>query len=337
MTDATDIEDIEDIENDDLLYFNGINGATGEYGVTPMAAQQLANFIAQQEDPKNIDELTKKHQDSTEDHLGVKEGLDAANLAETGWGVIFADTADPAIQEALHLLLDLRREQAGPYFKIFAGDDHGYRTHDDPEKRDTKSKFLARYGVGPGPVDPSVGVPYYLLIVGSPEEIPYEFQYQLDVQFAVGRIHFDDLKDYEQYARSVVAVERGEVKLPRQVSFFGVANNNDRATQLSTRDLIEPIIEKLTTIIKTGNGNQDDFGDWQIRHFIRQEATKANLTRLLGGDQTPALLFTASHGVEFPKGHERQTTDQGALMCQDWPGPRRWRKPISEDHYFAGH
>jgi len=306
--------------NEELLYFNGVNGATGEYGLPPMTGEELSKFIQGEAPPENLAELKFRHQQQDRRHLGVKEGVDPKNLAEAGWGVIFAHDADLAVKEALSELLDLRREQAGPYFKTYEGPD-GYRPNEP------KPKFLARHGAGPGPADPEK-VPYYLLIVGSPEAIPYRFQYQLDVQYAVGRIHFETLQEYANYARSVVQVETGAVKLPRQASFFGVANPDDKATNLSTEHLVQPLSKKL----KKGQS------DWKVSAFLKDKATKARLGRLLGGDQTPALLFTASHGMEFPLGDKRQISHQGALLCQDWPGPNEWRGqgPITQDFYFAG-
>jgi hypothetical protein len=302
---------------EDLLTFNGVNGATGEYGLPPMTATELSRLLHGEEKPENLAELRFRQQQKDSRHFGVREGVDPKKLDQAGWGVIFAHDADPAVREALAPLLDLRREQAGDLFKIYekAG---GYRFGE------AKSKFLARLGVGPGPADPRK-VPYYLLLVGSPEVIPYRFQSQLDVQYAVGRLHFDRVEDYARYAASVVAAESGKARLPRRMSFFGVENADDGATRLSTQSLVQPLREHLRRARP----------DWQMSDFLRGDATKANLTRLLGGGETPALLFTASHGLEFPLGDPRQRSQQGALLCGDWPGPEAWRRPIPQDFYFA--
>ena len=304
------------------LFFNGVNGATGEYGLPPMTGDELARFITGEARPENLNELRYRHRQETERHLGLREGLDPDKLSEAGWGVVFSYGADPAVKEALSELLALRAEQAGPFFKVYEGP-AAYRPGE------SKTAFLARHGAGPGPADPNK-VPYYLLLVGSPQEIPYQVQYELDVQYAVGRLHFETLDEYASYARSVVLAERGEVRLARRVSFFGVSNPDDRATRATTDRLIEPLHNRLK-----GGGGPDG---WEAVAALREGATKAHLAELLGGPQTPALLVTGSHGLEFPLGDPRQVAHQGALLCQDWPGPEEWRGQgaVPQDHYFCG-
>ena len=306
------------------LYFNGIDGASGDYLLPPLTTEDISK-IAQGEklDKDHLAELQTRHS-STGAVMGVREGIDPTKLAETGWGVIFAyeDQARvPEIKEALGELLDLRREQATlhhqHYYREFTGPD-AYRP------QESKPDFLARHGMGPGPADPDK-VPYYLLIVGDPGTIPYRFQYQLDVQYAVGRIHFDTLEEYAQYARSVVEAETGKASLSRRAAFFGVRNPDDHATNLSADEMVKPLADELA----------GEWADWSVQTRLKDQATKAQLARLLGGDDTPTLLFTASHGMGFPNGHERQLRHQGALLCQDWPGPDKWRKGIPEDFYFS--
>lgn len=306
------------MDENDLLYFNGVNGATGDYGLPPMSADDMTAFIRGEARPENLDELIYRHQQRDMQHLGVKEGVDPKDLAQAGWGIIFAHGADPAIKEALTDLIKLRQAQAGPYFRLYEGGD-GFRPNDN------KRTFLARHGAGPGPADPDK-VPYYLLIVGGPEDISYQAQYQLDVQYVVGRIAFDTLDEYERYAKSVVSAETGQLKLAREFSMFSVSNASDRATNLSHQHLMQPLYDYF----------KKDQPEWKVNLFGEEAATKAQLARLLGGDQTPALLFTTSHGVEFPLGDQRQIPHQGALLCQDWPGPYQWRGEIPQDFYFAG-
>ena len=301
----------------EYLYFNGVNGSRGEYDLPPMTPQQLAQIIAGEKiDEGLLNELKQRRQA----HFRVMEGVDPKKLAQAGWGVIFAarDEQVPALREALGELLTHRQNQAGERYREYVRG-KGYRPGE------SKNKFLARHGAGPGVVDPEV-VPYYLLIVGDPASIPYRFQNQLDVQYAVGRIHFDTLDEYAQYARSVVQSETGRLALPRQAAFFGVRTPGDRATEMSADHMIKPLATKMAA----------GYPDWSVRTIMGEGATKSQLGRLMGGDETPALLYTASHGMGFDLGDSRQLPHQGALLCQDWPGPGTWRQAIPPDFYFSG-
>lgn len=306
---------------DATVLLNGVNGADGGYLTPELSIEQVARLARGEKlDAEHFEELRHRHESAVES-FGVAFGIDPQDLAQAGWGVVFAYGADAAVLDALKPLLDHRRAQAGDRYKEYGGV-AGYRSGD------TARAWLARdpRKKAPGPVDPRK-VPYYLLLVGDPEAMPFRFQYELDVNYAVGRIHFDTLAEYERYASSVVAAEEDSLdRAPRRATFFGVRNKADRATQLSADHLVKP----LTAALSAGNGDS-----WKIETYLADDAAKAKLKGLLATADPPTILFTASHGMGFPKGDARQAAHQGALLCQDWPGPLGHRGQIPPEFYFS--
>ncbi len=302
---------------DDVLILNGLNGETGEYFTPPMSrAEAQERALGRTESKDHLTDL-RWRKDRKEGHLGVKEGVDPTKLLEAGWGVIFAPGTPEGVKDALRPLLNFRKSQAGDLYREISG-------AAAPQPGETKFEFLQRSNAGGGgAVDPK-RMPYYLMLVASPEEISYEFQYQIDVQYAVGRLHFETPREYAHYAASVVAAERGEVVLPRRAIYFGVQNPNDKSTLLSNQYLLGPLAE----------WTKQDQSAWTVNAVQAEAATRARLAGLLGGEETPAFLFTASHGMGLPPGHKAQERLGGALCCQDWPGPGTTGK--TRDYYFAG-
>jgi hypothetical protein len=231
---------------------------------------------------------------------------DDFRMSQAGWGVIFATSADPRVYDALEPLLQLRKEQfsgeRSGLYKEFVGP-AGYR------EGETHLEFLSRKGVGPSFQDPS-RVPNYLLIVGDPGEIPFEFQYGLGVQYYVGRIHFDNLEGYKHYANTVVGLEKHRTQERPNVLFFGPQHFGDQATKLTTRYLLQPLRETLSK----------RYPGLKVRIAEGEDATKKTLLSFLTKSESPQLLFLAGHGMMTASGHEKQQAIQGSVLCADWPG-----------------
>jgi hypothetical protein len=233
------------------------------------------------------------------------------NVGELGWAVVFAED-DPdrmAIAEALAPLLEHRREQTKARFSRFAF---------DVVAGETAQSFLARNGASTRPGASGEPMPYYLLIVGSPERIPFEFQYGLDTHYAVGRLYFEGtdsletLLMYARYARSVVDAESGRWALRREAVIFNPVPEGDTASVAAHQTLVTPLLEGLRRPDVAPEG-------WETTPVVKELATRDRLLRLLGGSHRPSLLVAVAHGLSFPMDKpERQYDEQGAILCADW-------------------
>jgi hypothetical protein len=117
----------------------------------------------------------------------VRDIKDPNDLAEAGWGVV-RPRLRPIDPQAMQPLLELREQQAGDLFKVFD-------ESSAPAPGEPAVKWIHRNGATLDVVDPYKAIPYFLLLVRSPESITFESQYTLDMYWAVGRLLFPEPDD----------------------------------------------------------------------------------------------------------------------------------------------
>ncbi len=215
------------------------------------------------------------------------------DLSKARWGLIFASSgAQSQILPYLQPLIALRRQQLGEEVPTYVR-----------PSGQSGINFLKKYGETLGTIRPQK-LPYYLLIVADPYDIPFEFQYQLSLSRAVGRIWFPELGDFKSYAEAVRKAETEGVERPRQARFF--STEHDETTTILGKELVNP----LHLVLK------ENFPTWQTMTYRGRAASKRRLQSLLGGSQTPGLLLVACHGKSYSDlAFEEQRKLRGALLC----------------------
>jgi hypothetical protein len=250
-------------------------------------------------------------------------------LSEAGWCLLLPSDADPAIGEALQPLIDLRRSQVGndQLFQVFEG------PRGVAPKQSAAAWATGRNVSLSAPVNPLKGVPYYMLIAGPPSRISFDFQAQLDLGWAVGRLAFDNVEDYASYAQKVVEYEKGNApKRKKRTAVWVPRNPLDVATPLLAGSIVPEFLGELTP----GTPPIGKARGFELSTFVGDgQATKARLLDIIRGNRDvgpPALLFTGSHGVEWSIDDPVvQRERQGAIVTQEWTRG----KPLEEAHYFA--
>jgi hypothetical protein len=304
--------------NDGPICVNGIDAISGDYLLSPLSAEEIAKrALGESVDRASIQALRRRRRSLEATHLGLPAGVDACDPRQAGWGLVLDTRESIAVRAALDQLVAHRREQVGEARCIVL----------DYRPGELRRDWLIRHGVAPGSVQPTK-VPYYLLLVGEPELIPFSFQTALSVEYAVGRICFETAEEYRRYVESVIEYEHAPtVERDRRVAFFATRHSFDRATQLSADSLAGPLAADESGIVASRG--------FATEQLIGAGADKSALLRLITGtahERRPALCFTATHGMGWPLGHQHQLERQGALLCQDWQGRGSMR---TEDYLAA--
>jgi hypothetical protein len=303
------------------IFLNGLNPVTGEYLVPPLDERTAADAAAagKQTHPA----VAQMHDNLTRKTLGLPFPLQPEKIEDSGWGIVTHAQEDPAVLKALDPLFQHRLKQINNDRTVKKLTYNGEKFVD----------WLAGNGVAPGTVRPDK-VPFYLLIVGDPDRIPFEFTQLLDIEYAVGRLHLDSSADYALYAQSVVDYETNLAATNnKEVIFFGTQHINDMATQLSCQSLVTPLADGIDGAPGVAQALQ-----FQSLKLLGPQATKAALLPILSrpkGQNPPALIFSATHGIGWPLGDARQADQQGSLVCGEWKGLGFSPLPFPPDTYLA--
>jgi hypothetical protein len=316
---------------DELPVPMGVRVDTGK-ACPPLTADEAA-IIAAPSDKKQAVRAAQAARVGNVTVYAPNEDVDDANdLTQTGWAVVFASDADPGIKQQLQPLLDLRQKQVaagaipgGPtLFKVFEGTDPaigGVLIEDGvPQEADD---WAAQHGVSLNFAVVPKKVPYYLLIVGSPERIPFKFQTDFKQQWLVGRLHFDDIADYGRYAAAVVAYETAPyTPIVKNAAGWVTSNPGDVPTMVLSQAIcgdFQATDGNADTLLGAKRGFSFDLSS-------NAAATKARLGEILAGkcaSGRPAIIFTGSHGAEFTPpiaaaDADAQKRTQGALITQEY-------------------
>lgn len=133
-------------------------------------------------------------------------------------------------------------------------------------------------------------IPYYLLICGTPDKVPWELQYVLNAHYAVGRIHLAE-PELENYITALRSDWKGSTANTKRALVWAVNLGGDDITTLMRNVIAAKIHEKLSQDSDLAGGAQFLDGPGA--------ATAAELMKTLAS-AVPALIVTTSHGQTYP-------------------------------------
>jgi hypothetical protein len=211
-----------------------------------------------------------------------------------GWGVIVPELANvdrctpddgqAGVPEPVRRLIAVRADRLKSPVPIFR------YLRDWPERSELLRNRVtgqdasisgSSFGVGRGQI------PYYLLIVGSPAQIPWEFQYLLNATHGVGRLDLPE-EGLNRYVDALLNDFAEGASDPKRALVWSVDYGADDITTWMSTGIARPVYENMA---------QDPGISAEL--VSAEKATHAALIDRLAKQQ-PRFVLTTSHGNTGP-------------------------------------
>lgn len=137
-------------------------------------------------------------------------------------------------------------------------------------------------------------LPYYLLIVGSPRDVPWKLQYVLNAAYAVGRLDLEE-EALDRYVTELIAGWEVSASQTDHAIVWAVDHGGSDITRLMRKAVAVPVAEALAGDADLRGKVAFIDGGWKdADHRSLQEALRAH---------RPGLVVTTSHGQTGPLGN----------------------------------
>jgi hypothetical protein len=214
---------------------------------------------------------------------------------EVGWGVILLDRTDGGDQksatdapEPIRALIEARSRVAHypvPVLRYQPNSGNRFRLLRNYHDRTDLALGDSPRGVSRG------CLPHYLLIYGSPAEIPWELQYVLNASCAVGRLALEG-RALENYVSALLSEWSGSAAAPERAVIWSTDHGAPDITRLMRNCIAAKVYEKMKQDPEIGAGALFIDGS-------NMNASGSVLARALS-ERSPGLIVTTSHGMTGP-------------------------------------
>jgi hypothetical protein len=211
-----------------------------------------------------------------------------------GWGLILPHRPEKKREDLVELkdvpesVRQLWTDRGkGPVFRFNANSPEAFRLLFDLKNNRTVTMDRgAPMGTAPGKL------PRYLLIYGTPEEVPWEVQYALNTVRAVGRLPFPNTTAEQSPADNYIqCLREGWENSQSQFAHILVwATESDYMTQLMRQEIADKLHQKYSTAAP----------DLRAEYLAGADATIPKLKGVLAKHR-PGLIVTTSHGQTGPR------------------------------------